>query len=208
MDLKQYFSPQLVKKYNSKINKDIQIVNFGGQPRLDMGGLTQSGQIIQSIWNSGFKNLLPKDFSPKKVLILGFGAGSAAKLISHKWPGVSITGVEIDPTVIKIAKQHFNADKTPNLHIVNIDAYDFVLSEKDNDYDLCIVDCYLGDQVPQKLQSVKFLKKLKKISTYVLINRLFWADYKKTSLEFLDLLDTHFSTKTTRTPSNFLISIS
>ncbi len=207
MDIKQYFSPQVIKKFDSKINKEVELVQFGGRPRLDMGGLTQSGWIIESIWNSAFKKLLPKGFIPRSVLILGFGAGSAAKLIHRKWPEASITGVEIDPTVIKIAKEHFQIGKIPKLDIINADAVEFVSQLKKQNYDLTLVDCYLGDQVPKSLEDPKFFLNLKKHSQHILINRLFWGEFKQTTLKFLDQLDKYFSTKTARTPSNFLISV-
>ncbi len=206
MDFKTFFSPQVVKDFKSKLNTQIQIVNYGGRLRLDMGGLIQSGRLIESIWNTGFKKLLSKDFSPNKVLILGFGAGSVASLIHRKWPQALITGIEIDPVVIKIATDYFKAKQIPGLEVINADAFDYV-SKLKSDYDLVIVDCYLGDQVPKKLQSLSFFKKLKKHSSVILINRLFWDDYKRVSLKFLDLLDHHFTTKTIRTSSNFLISI-
>lgn len=207
MDLKQYLFPQVVKKYESNLNKDIELVNFSGQLRLDMGGLTQSGKIIESIWNTGFRKLLTKGFIPQKVLILGFGAGSAAKLIRRKWPKSQITGIEIDAAVIQIGKDHFQVEKISDLTILNADAYKYVM-DSNEEFDLTIIDCYLGDQIPKSLESLKFLKKLKSISTHVLINRLFWSQHKKITLEFLDKLDQNFVTKNTRTPSNFLISIS
>lgn len=208
MNLKHFFSPQLIEKFKSKFNTDIQLIEFGGRTRLDMGGLTQSGRIIENIWDTTFKKLLPNDFVPNKVLILGFGAGSAARLISRKWPNASITGIEIDPMVIKIAKKYFEVDKIPNLNIINQDAAKYVATQEVSSFDLCLVDCYLGDQVPKQLQSIEFVKKLKKVSSHVLINRLFWSNYKETTIDFLDLLDHHFTTKTCRTATNLLISVS
>src|SRR3989344_5817102 len=100
MNFKQYFSPQVLKRFDSKINKQVELVAFSGTLRLDMGNLTQSGEIIERIWNKAFKDLLPKKFIPQTVLILGFGAGSAAKLIQRKWPNSHITGIELDESVI------------------------------------------------------------------------------------------------------------
>lgn len=207
MNLKQYLSPQVVGRFDSRINKNVELVQFGGNPRLDMGGLIQSGHIIEDIWQTAFKKLLPKNFSPQSVLILGFGAGSAARLVHRLWPNTSITGVEIDPQVINIAKKHFSIDTVPNLQIINADAYNFVYELGTKNYELALVDCYLGDQIPDKLQQTDFFLKLKKHSGYVLINRLFWGSYQQPTLEFLDSLEQHFSTQTCRTPSNFIISI-
>lgn len=207
MNLKQYFVPQVLKKFNSKINSQIELVTFSGSLRLDMGNLTQSGEVIEKIWNKAFKDLLPRGFIPKTVLILGFGAGSAAKLIHRKWPKTEITGVELDPVVIKIAVTHFKVDKIPQLKLINQDAVKFVHDLKQKTYDLVIVDCYLGDQFPKSLENESFLQKLVKISDHVIINRLFWGKYQPLTLDFHEKLKKMFETHTTRTASNYLIHL-
>lgn len=204
--LKQYFTPVTVANFKSKFNKEVELVKFGGQLRLDMGGLTQSGWIIEQIWGKAMRSLLPHGYRPQKVLILGFGAGSSAKLISRRFPASEITGVEIDPVVIDIGKRYFKTDQIPNLRIVNDDAVKFINTTKTH-FDLTLVDCYLGDSVPKELGSLTFVNKLTSKSTYVLVNRLFWADYQTKAVEWLDLLEKQFNYKTCRTPSNLVISL-
>lgn len=210
MSLKNYFFPEVLKKYQSKFNHEIELVRFGGHYRLDMGGLTQSGWIIEQIWGKALKNLLPRDFYPKKVLILGLGAASSAKLIAKKWPSAQITGVEIDPVVIQIGHDYFKTSENKNLKIINADAAKFVsaLNLKPYTYDLILVDCYLGDQVPKALTTNLFLKKLTIVSKNVLINRLFWSDYQKKTARWLTQIEKDFQYTTCRTPSNLVIRIS
>lgn len=207
MSLKSYISPQVLAKFQSQYNSDIELVRFSGSLRLDMGGLTQSGWIIERIWGSALKKLLPHDFTPKSILILGLGAGSSAKLVSRRYPGVAITGVEIDPVVLDIGKQYFKTDQIPNLEIINLDAVKYISDLRSENFDLILVDCYLGDQVPAQLSSLTFLKRLTQISPHVLINRLFWADYQKHTLTWLDQISPDFSYTTARTPSNLVVSI-
>lgn len=210
MSVKSYFGPEITKTFNSKFNTKVQLVNFSGQLRLDMGGLTQSGQVIEKIWSKAFKKLLPKKSSSEldfSVLILGFGAGSVAKVINKKWPKAIITGVEIDPVVIKIAKQYFDADKISSLKIINQDATEFVKNTKSK-FDLILVDCYQGFKIPSVFENEKFLKSLSNISKTVLINRLFWDEHKQKTIKFLRHLNNLFTTTTCRTPSNLVISIS
>jgi len=207
MSLKAYFNPQVVKTIDSKFNTKIQVVNFSGQLRLDMGNLTQSGQVIENIWSRSFKKMLLPGFKPKKILILGFGAGSVAKVIAKKWPQAKITGVEIDPVVIKIAKEYFDADKIPNLKIINQDAEGFINKTK-TIYDLILVDCYQGYKIPLILEDTKFLEILKDLGKTVLVNRLFWDNHKQKTLKFLKKLNNSFITSTCRTPSNLVISVS
>jgi len=204
MSIKSYFHPEVIKTFNSEFNSDVQLVNFSGQLRLDMGGLTQSGQIIEKIWSKAFKKLLPSNFKPQKILILGFGAGSVAKVIGKKWPKAKIIGVEVDPVVIKIAKQYFGINKVPNLKIVNERAEEFVKNTKDK-FDLSLIDCYQGHKIPPVFEDIKFLASLKKTSKMVLVNRLFWDDHKQKTISFLKKLNSLYTTNTCRTPSNLII---
>jgi len=172
MSLKHYLFPEVIKTYTSKINDKVEVVKFLGKLRLDMGGLTQSGEIIESIWNSGL-SLLPRSLQPIKILILGLGAGSAAKIISKRWPLSAITGIEIDPVVIDIGKKHFHLDKINNLEIINQDAIAFMKDKNTpSDFDLILVDCYQGYHIPEALENIKFIAMLKSKTNHLLINRL------------------------------------
>jgi spermidine synthase len=207
MSLRAFFAPEVVETFKSKFNTKIQIVNFSGQLRLDMGDLTQSGLVIEKIWAKSFKKLLAGSFFPKKILILGFGAGSVAKVISKKWPESKITGVEIDLMVIKIAKKYFEIDKIRNLTIINQRAEDYIKNTQDI-FDLILIDCYQGYMIPLAFEDTNFLKVVKSKGKTVLLNRLFWDSHQQKTLRFLNKLDKSFTTTTCRTPSNLVISIS
>lgn len=207
MSLKQFFFPVKIKDFqDSKYNSQIELVKFSGSLRLDMGGLTQSGEIIERIWNTGFKRLLPHRYTPSSVLILGFGSGSAARLISRRWPKAQITGVEIDPQVIDIARQYFHIDRIPDLTLINQDASKFVRQSKQH-FDLTIIDCYQGHQIPPSLQTPDFFHTLSHLSDHILINRIFWGEYKQQAADFITTLEPYYTYTTCRTPSNLLISI-
>lgn len=204
MSVREYFNPQLIKTFSSKFNTKIQLINFYGHLRLDMGDLTQSGQVIEKIWSKAFSKLLSSNYKPKKILILGFGAGSAARVIKKKYPHADIIGVEIDPVVIWIARTYFKVDEISNLEIINKNAEQFVKSTKDR-FDLTLIDCYQGYKIPPALENIQFLTLLKNKSDVVLINRLFWENHKQMTLEFLCKLNKTFITDTCRTPSNLII---
>lgn len=207
MPLAQFLWPVKVAEYKSQYNDDIEVLKFMGAYRLDMGGLTQSGDIIRQIWSKGLRKLLPSGFIPKKVLLLGFGAGSAAKLLVKKWPGVHLVAVEIDSVVIKIGQKYFGTLTIPNLKVVNADAVKFVESLGRQQFDLIMVDCYLGYSIPARLQTLSFVRKLKTHSRFVLINRLFWQEHRSPSIKFLAKLRTVFTVNTARTASNLLLGI-
>lgn len=204
--LKQYLIPITLENFDSDFNKDINVVTFLGKIRLDMGGLTQSGDIIENIWAKAIKKHIPPEFKPNNILLLGVGGGSAAKYLHHRWPQTNIIGVEIDPEVIRIAKQYFSADDLPNFSIINDDAINFI-SKISGDYDIVMVDCYQGDQIPKELENLKLIDRLKSHCKYLLLNRLFWDDYQKHTLRFISSLKTKFRISTCRTPSNLVLSV-
>src|SRR6266550_4957466 len=53
----------------------------------------------------------------KKMLIIGLGGGSIPKKIQKEFPNIEIDAVEIDPEVIRIAKDHFNVKEGKNLRL-------------------------------------------------------------------------------------------
>jgi spermidine synthase len=207
--IKHWFNPQLIKTLTSKYNSEIQLIKFMGKFRLDMGGLTQSGPIIEEIWQSSLKKLLPKNFSPGKSLILGFCTGSAARVISQRFPNCQITGIEIDPVIIDIAKKYFRVDEIKKLQIVNDDALKYINKLKKNDnFDLILIDCYIGYKIPAEFKNPKTLEKIKKHTRILLLNRLFWDKHKQKTLDFISKLNQNFITTTHRTTWNLVISLS
>ena len=53
----------------------------------------------------------------KKMLIIGFGGGSIPKKLNKEFPNLEIDAMEIDPEVVKMAKDHFNVKESKNLRI-------------------------------------------------------------------------------------------
>lgn len=139
-----------------------------------VGGYEQSGPLVEEVWKKALKAL---DFTPKNILILGLGCGSAAKVISKKFPTAKITGVEIDPVMIKIGKKYFGLGKIPNLKITCADALNFVKKTKQK-FDLILVDVYVGG----KQIYPDYLKLHKKKNGAILINKL--ENNKNTVLVF------------------------
>lgn len=118
-----FLTGKVVEERKSPINGEIVVVKGGGDYRIEVGGLLQSGGLIKNIWQAGLKGV---NFKVTRVLILGLGGGTAAKLVTNKWPGVKIVGVEIDPVIIELAKKYFAIDKIANLEIIQAEAIGWV----------------------------------------------------------------------------------
>jgi len=204
-----FFTEIKIAEYKSKFNPKITVCKFMGQIRIDCGGLTQSGTIIHDIWSHVLHQIIPGKFAPKEILLLGLGGGTLARLLHRKFKHAHITAVEIDPVMIDIAKKYFHADRLTRLSIVNADAAAYPLSA--NHFDLIFVDCYLGDSIPPKLESIQFIDQLyTRLAPggFLFINRLYWDKYVQPTQEYARVIGRHFSfLKIIHTSYNLVITI-
>jgi len=99
----------------------------------------------------------------KEILLIGLGGGT----ISHQYLALfqdrfslNIDGVEIDPEIIKTARQYFDlADQEITIHIA--DGRNF-LEQTDKKYDLLIIDAYAQQiYIPFHLTTKEFFQKTK-----------------------------------------------
>lgn len=208
MSIKNLFVPEILESTSSKYNSDIKVYQFLNEYRLEMGGLTQSANIMADIWREGINHLLPVHDKPSTILMLGFGGGSTPKMLNKKFPKAKITSIEIDPIVIKFAKKYFLADKLKNHRLINQDAVEYVKKLGPLDvFDLVLVDTYIGFKIPKKFQDPKFLNKLKSHAKILLLNRLNWDSHEIDTMLFLDLLKQTFDPQIHKTTSNLIIRI-
>ncbi len=95
----------------------------------------------------------------QRVAVIGLGAGALA---CYRQPGQHWTFYEIDPTVVRIARdpQYFTFlhDCAPDERIVLGDARLSLSRVPEQSYDLMIFDAYSGDAVPVHLLTVEALK--------------------------------------------------
>ncbi|MBA9075138.1 spermidine synthase [Flavobacterium gossypii] len=134
------------------MSKNLEITWANGELVLDSKNTNYSYGSLQRILRKGldsigFKTILKMEH----ILVLGVAGGSVIKTLTEeiKFKG-RITGVEIDPEIIKIANSYFNLDKISNLEIVIDDAFEFVLKTK-NKYNLIIIDIFQDTTMPNFL---------------------------------------------------------
>lgn len=176
---------KVLEERESKYNGHLKVVRtFGMGNYIQAGGLTQSGGIVESIWKSTLKQINKVDLH--KILILGLGGGTLAKLLRKKYPNAKITGVEIDPLMIELGKKYLDLDK----YAIDIKVEDTNKFKFDK-YDLVIVDMYSGDNFPKEFESEEFLKKLTKFPI-VIINRLYYGDKRPDTVRFGNKLEKIF----------------
>ncbi len=119
--------------------------------------LVNEGFAVQSSWTPGYRLsatsydafvLLDaaRDGGLRTLLDLGLAGGTIVHDFRTQRPRVAITGVEIDPVILELARRHFDLDG-PNLTAVEADARVF-LERTRRRYDAVVVDVFRGPHVP------------------------------------------------------------
>ena len=102
---------------------------------------------------------------PRTALLLGLGAGTLAHLLSRRFPGIRITGIDNDPEILAFARDQFDLD-LPNLKVKLADAFDFVTRCKRR-FDFVAVDLFVGSRFERRVLSHSFLTRLNAIQSNV-----------------------------------------
>ena len=126
----------------------------------------------ESVYNTSDDKDLPVDYTRfmtaslmyakdvRSVLEIGFGGGRTAWYLHRFLPNVSVTSVELDPTVLELAKKYFGIRDEPNFQVVNRDGRIF-LNESKEHYDIILIDAYRGPFVPFHLLTKEFYQIVK-----------------------------------------------
>jgi spermidine synthase len=85
--------------------------------------------------------LLPHD-RPRRVLLLGLGAGSVARALRALDPAAEIVGVELNPEVLSLARRHFDLDRL-RIELAIGDALEYLRRERRR-FDLIVEDLFVG----------------------------------------------------------------
>ncbi|NQV55585.1 MAG: fused MFS/spermidine synthase, partial [Rhodospirillales bacterium] len=104
--------------------------------------------------------ILARNFVPKaeRAVVLGLGAGVVAKGL--KRAGLRVSAIEINSDVVAAAKSHFGFDGA-GIDIKIQDARTFA-RRCSNQYDIVVVDLFLGDNIPDYLLTRQFFADLRR----------------------------------------------
>jgi len=200
---------------DSPVNGEITVVKsvaFGTY--FQVGNLTQSGGVVYGIWNKTLRKIRNTKYEIRNALVLGLGGGSVAKVIRKYWPESKITGVDIDPNMVEMGKKYLGLGEV-GVKVVISDAYKFLTQDSkvksqnynsklqntkykilNTKYDLICIDLYVGDKYPDKFESEKFIKLVKKTLSpkgIAVFNRLYYGEKRKEAAIFGEKLKKHFS---------------
>jgi spermidine synthase len=150
----------------------IQVVQVDTKTEL----ILNEGQAVHSIYDSqslvtggpwdyfliadSFRPAQVTEPAPKDVAILGLAGGTAARQYTAAFgSGVNITGVEIDPEILNVARTYFHLDE-PNVHPVVDDAR-YWLDTHAGQYDVVMVDAYRQPYIPFHLTTREFFTEVR-----------------------------------------------
>lgn len=114
-----------------------------------------------------FSSLLVMDKSPQKILIVGLGGGTMSNTLHQLYPDATIENIEIDPAVIKVARQYFGFFENDKITSKVQDGRIFIKRArlKKQTYDWIILDAFNGDYIPEHLLTKEFLEESKSLLT-------------------------------------------
>jgi len=210
MSWKSYIFPQTILITSSPYNHHIRINEECGRMKLLVNTSPQSGKYIEWLWQKTLdhfhvfhsfdsRNLRSSNSGNRMInaLILGLGGGTLLTMLARRLPGIKLTCVDIDPTIIALAKQYFHVDTIPNLIIIESDAETFVKKEvsRKHTYDLVVIDLSFGRDIPPFVTEKSFLTQIYSVITptgTLLINYLREKEYRKKSDDLFPVLQNIF----------------
>lgn len=109
----------------------------------------QSYGNLHAIWQQCLDDQKVSARAPRRILLLGFGAGSSAHVLRREL-GVKapIIGVDGDAEMLRLARTYFNVEILAGLELVESDALEFAHGHRQQ-HDLVLVDlCHELDLAP------------------------------------------------------------
>lgn len=136
----------------------LEVQEFEGHRALVADGVIFSVDVTEADPPFGYWSAMLPSGTPCTALLLGLGAGTLAHLLSRRFPGIRITGIDNDPEVLAFARAHFDLD-LPNLKVIVADAFDYVARCRRR-FDFVAVDLFVGSAFEQGVLSPDFLQGL------------------------------------------------
>lgn len=105
--------------------------------------------------------------NPERILIIGLGGGTMSNTLHQLFPTARIENIEIDPAVIKVARQYFDFFENDSVTSQAKDGRIFIkrAKMKGEAYDWIILDAFNGDYIPEHLMTKEFLQETKDLLT-------------------------------------------
>jgi spermidine synthase len=103
--------------------------------------------------------------APRRVLVIGLGGGSLVNALESVLPAARIDAVEVDPAVVRVARQYFGFAPGNRVEVHELDGRVFVKRalRAGRTYDLVMLDAYDHEYIPEHLLTREFLEEVKQV---------------------------------------------
>ena len=189
---------RILEEVDSPINGHLKVItDFTWGPHI-VSRITQSGGVLKKVWGPTLRKLKHKYIieAPRTSLILGLGGGTAAYQLRELYPKVQITGVELDPIMIDLGRKYLKWDEETKVIIGDAVEEIKKFDRENKNFDLVLVDMYVGEKVPEKLTTEEFIKNVKSLineSGTVVFNRTYYGEKRDEAHAFEKTLEKVFS---------------
>lgn len=109
------------------------------------------------IWLTGILLFIPP---PQRICLLGVGAGCLIHFFRHYYPESHITAVEIDGELLAIMQEHMALPPADDHLAYVIDDAANYLQNNQAQFDLVLLDLFLGDKTPEWLLQQESMQQL------------------------------------------------
>ena len=97
--------------------------------------------------------LYPEKLS--RALVVGLGGASLSKALVANFPDLEVNSLELDPEIVKLARQFFGYTESSRCHSSVADARAY-LEHNAKTYDLIVLDAFDGLEIPAPLRTRQF----------------------------------------------------
>ncbi|HEU4716837.1 MAG TPA: hypothetical protein VFU15_03345 [Bacteroidia bacterium] len=155
--------PRVIKRTRGKISPVLEVSWENGRKVLNARYVNYSYGSLHDVFRIALRNVVDLSDPPRNVLILGFGVGSIASILTEEMKiSCTLTGVEADEEVIRLGKEEFDTGRFSGLRIVHLRAENFV-RQCSEEFDLIAIDVFVEDKVPRSLMNEEFLLRVEKL---------------------------------------------
>lgn len=159
---------------SSEKNGSLNVVTWFGKTAVIGGGVFQSGRYMQAVFR-GMLRMLPRRFTPKRVLVVGLGAGGCVPIIQKRFPYAHIVALEYDEVMLDLAKATYLKDGKKGTVEIILGDIQKTLPRLSMEFDLILVDVFCGAKVAPVLRTQEVLEALNRLLCWrgVLLVNLF-----------------------------------
>lgn len=149
---------------------------------------------------------------PERILILGLGGGTLPLALNELLPEAEIDVVEIDPAVVRVAREYFGFAPTEQVDVFAQDGRVFVkrAARRNEQYDLVILDAFNGEYIPEHLMTREFLQEVQSLLPPggVLVANTFSISelYDHESATYADVFGRFYNLRTDETGNRVIIA--